>query len=442
MQATAPLPRVCAVELPGRVANPAEAVASIGGAAAVRQAMMHRDGRLRLRLCRKYQFQAPLPMRRRRTSDVLVKATRRSDGSWDCQPVGVVDTSFGAEVLADFLYVPGASLSHGQSPVVSSIEQELCGERVAGAPYMPPAFFTRVDTAQAYDFEENAFLRRQKSKEVKSVAGTGETKLRRAWISVSVVKFREKGPAPTSPPEGAEAQLREDERKVAEAVRTLFVERPLWLRGPLEERLREQSFSPNVTTMQKSLLCVAYLWSDGPWRGAYARLGFDPRLAAEESCRLQVIDFRDRFLRQQRSYFERIQGVLDAGSVQVLDCHFRTPPVNRSQLYQLGDIEDEVVQQTLSALSGFGAEASEKFGWMPQPALETIRERMAVKAELMRRSRLANVLALEAPTALQALPASAPETQPQAAAPATSEEEGCMANKRRRKVGKSKEDVQ
>ena len=79
------------------------------------------------------------------------------------------------QVLADFVFVPGEQLKYGESPVIGSIEQEhrkrrlvasydvwfwyvtffsgnsncsndtqeISGEGVRGAPYMPPAYFTR-----------------------------------------------------------------------------------------------------------------------------------------------------------------------------------------------------------------------------------------------------------------------------------------------------------
>eukprot|EP00931_Biecheleriopsis_adriatica_P102651 TRINITY_DN77595_c0_g1_i1.p1 TRINITY_DN77595_c0_g1~~TRINITY_DN77595_c0_g1_i1.p1 ORF type:complete len:533 (+),score=102.54 TRINITY_DN77595_c0_g1_i1:132-1730(+) len=429
------LPGLCAVELPGRVEDPKEGIESIGGAAAVAHAAARLDSNLRLRLCRQYKYQAPLPMRQRRTSDVLMRAKRLSDGTWECKPVGVVESSFRAEVLADFLFVPGASLNYGESPVVGSIEQELGGERHSEAPFMPPAFFTRVDVPQAYDFEDNPFLRRQKNKDVKPVAGSGETKLSRAWIQVSMVKFRDPPPVPSAAPEGAKEQLRPDEESVMEALRSLFQERSLWLRGPLEERLRDQKKKANVTTMQKSLMCVAYLWSDGPWRGAYVRLGFDPRLDSQART-LQVIDFRDRLLRQQRAYFERVQGTLDITPTRELDCHFRTPPMNRSQLYQLCDIEDDVVQQTLSTC-GQNEEVSEKLGWMPLEAMEAVRKRMQVKAELMHRTRIV-APALPAPPAVLSPPRPAPSSPalPKPAPAGTAQTQLEDARPKRKRLGR------
>ncbi|CAK9052896.1 unnamed protein product [Durusdinium trenchii] len=379
----AKLGSVTLVEVPGRANDIEEAVAAVGGPKAVTDAIVNK-GKLRLRLCRRYQFQAPLPMKRHRTSDLLVKARKKEDGTWDYEAIAWVPTSFRTEVLADFLFVPGSELKHGEHSIIGSIEQEISGEGVSGAPYMPPAYFTRVDTPQAYDFEENSFLKRQRNPEVKAIAGTSEAKLYRDWVGVHIMKFNNKEP-PTKPPEGAKDSLREDEKQIVAGLEKLFAERPLWLRGPAEERLKEMGLSANVSTMQKSFICVSYLWSDGPWRQVYIRLGFDPR--TDPGTRfMQVIDFRDRLLKERRAYFERVQGTMDQQPVQALDCHFRTPPVNRSQLYQYLDIEDEVVQQILQS-SEVLKECSFKTGWLPQQTLDAIRERMAVKAELLRRSR-------------------------------------------------------
>ncbi|CAJ1344925.1 unnamed protein product [Effrenium voratum] len=90
------LPRFSRVEVPGKAKNLEEAVAAVGGRKAVAEAL-DGQGRLRFRLCRQYQFQAPLPMKRHRTSDLLVRAKRKADGTWDCQPVAWVATSFQTE---------------------------------------------------------------------------------------------------------------------------------------------------------------------------------------------------------------------------------------------------------------------------------------------------------------------------------------------------------
>ena len=112
--------------------------------------------------------------------------------------------SHDAQVLADFLFVPGEKLLHGEKPIIG-IEKEISGEGIGGSPYMPPAYFTRVDTPQAYDFEDNSFMKQQKDKEVNVMAGTSEAKLARGWIGVRVVKYAHQGPVPSEPPAGAKA---------------------------------------------------------------------------------------------------------------------------------------------------------------------------------------------------------------------------------------------
>ena len=62
--------------------------------------------------------------------------------------------------------------------------QEISGEGVRGTPYMPPAYFTRVDTPQPYDFEEpRSDSQQNRKKECRSrslVFLTGELLLKAA----------------------------------------------------------------------------------------------------------------------------------------------------------------------------------------------------------------------------------------------------------------------
>eukprot|EP00927_Polykrikos_kofoidii_P041538 TRINITY_DN35418_c0_g1_i1.p1 TRINITY_DN35418_c0_g1~~TRINITY_DN35418_c0_g1_i1.p1 ORF type:complete len:602 (+),score=111.13 TRINITY_DN35418_c0_g1_i1:175-1980(+) len=394
------LPRLCVVEIPGRVENASNAVAAIGGFDAVKAAVASREVRLKLRLAQQFRYQAPLPLKRKLTSDLLVKAVRKRDGTWDCKPVGIVIVSFSADALADYIFAPGEELVHGASTVIGSIEEELSNPVAPGPIYIPPPFFTRVDTPQPYNFEENAFLRRYRRQKVSEVAGTGETRLERFWVSVCVHRFRDSR-VPQEPPDGALAQVRsDDDKKLVSALRVLFQERPMWLRSPLEEELPPRVRSTaNISSMQRCLLVVAYFWSDGPFRGTYARLGWDPREHPQVAKELQVIDFRDRHLRQRKVYFQALQGNVASEPVPS-DCHFRTPPTNRSQLYQFIDIEDEGVQQLLTAAEPL-SRCCAQTGWLSADSLRALRNRMAVKAALMRRVRSANQ-ALEGPAATSA----------------------------------------
>jgi hypothetical protein len=260
---------------------------------------------------------------------------------------------------------------------------------------MPPAFFTRVDTPQPYDFEDNSFLRRQGSKGVADAVGTTEAKMRSTWIEVHVMRFRE-GVVPSTTPDGADDQIRGRNVMLLESLRKLFEERPIWLRGSLEERLLPEVYT--VSCMQKALMCISYYWSDGPWRNTYVRLGWDPRQNPEEAKWLQVIDFRDRHFRQSRAHLEvdrAMRGAQDTSTASggQGDCHFRTPPAKRSQLYQFVDIEDEGICEIIQT-SEVLTECCEKTGWMSEASLDQARDRMAVKSELMRRSALTGANAI------------------------------------------------
>jgi len=111
-----------------------------------------------------------------------------------------------------------------------------------------------------------------------------------------------------------------------------------------------------------------------------------PDKNAIEAFWLQVIDFRDRFFRTRHAYYEALEKRESETWSKTLDCHFRVPPLNRSQLYQYIDIEDDVVQQILHTATLLST-CSEKTGWLEQASIDAIRERMAVKAELMRRTK-------------------------------------------------------
>lgn len=384
------MPRVAGIEMPGRVTMPAEAVASLGGSQALRDAMRKSGGDLQLRLTKDYTYQAPLPMQRRRASDLLVRAKRRRDGSrgWDCSVVGLVDVTFRTRTLPDFLCVPGAGLGHGGAVVDGSCEREF-DDSYQSEDYMPPAFFTRLQTPFPYDFEENAWVTRYRVQSVSEAIGTGEEVLHRAWINMSSLRFCDPpGEVPATAPQGSREQLHDSERPFAEAVRELFEKRSVWLRGPLEAQLAARGFArQTVTLMQKAFRCVAFLFVDGPWRNAYVRLGVDPRTSPQDTKALQVIDFRDRWFRSQTRYYGSVaqsRKTAEGENATPSDSFFRVPPSSRSQLYQLVDIEDDFIQDALRSSETL-EECSEQTGWLPRATIDEIRSLMQAKADVMRR---------------------------------------------------------
>ena len=217
---------------------------------------------------------------------------------------------------------------------------------------------------------------------------TSNTEKQQQPVSVPVMHF-----ADSVVPAEPTAELDLEISTVVNTVRILFERRPVWMRVAIEEAIAEfeiepeneprRTGRPRTSPMSKgwrlvtALKQVAYLFNDGPWRNTYVRYGYDPRVDAN-SRNFQVIDFRDPFLRGSTAPPANSRG----GSI---DCHFRVPPVNRSQLYQLCDIEDAGIQSLLSSTSPTEA-CSYSNGWLEPEISESIRNQLKVKSEAMRRT--------------------------------------------------------
>merc|ERR1712048_202812 len=110
----------------------------------------------------------------------------------------------------------------------------------------------------------------------------------------------------------------------------------------------------------------------------------DPREEDPEVVKaLQVIEIRDSFLRRSTTYFDQVASGRFETPEHEFDCHFRTPPVHHSQLYQFIDVDDDSVQEIICA-----AETSptcSKLTWgLHKGTLKKIRNRMTVKLQQMR----------------------------------------------------------
>jgi len=376
-----PWQRFCCVEMPGRVDSIDNAMRSIGGMSMLQKAV-NNQGALRLLLNNKYKFQGPMTMQRQKCSDILVKGKKGVDGTWRYEVVGIIDVCFSLESLADFLFVPGEEYAFGESVFLgSSIEQELAGGAVAapGPPYMPPAFFTRIDSPQVYDFEDNMMWRRSMAMQLEGASAQQRTS-GREWIRVQQVGFKDKD-VPTDPPEGIRESLTDEEAAGVAQLEGLFRERPIWLKQAIEAQFPHRW---TVSQLQRMLQCVAFYWPAGPWRAAYMRLGFDPRLEPDPAAWLQVIDFRDKHLMAKAGYYERMKtgGAGSSARAGHRDINFRACSGKSSRLYQYKDIDDEMVQDILTAADH--CTCNEKTGWWSEDTIKAVRERMSVKMHLIR----------------------------------------------------------
>jgi hypothetical protein len=198
------------------------------------------------------------------------------------------------------------------------------------------------------------------------------------------MSFNSKAEVPQPPAAGAmeaadetsEIDSRQDSKFLAKLVQ-LFWERPAWLE-PCLKRAPMLGASVDTEILARLLPFVAYQWKDGPWQNAYARLGWDPREDPEEATLLQVIDFKDRHFRGEGK--SKAKDVVEGTE----DIFFNKAPTLRSQLYQLVDIEDEIVQSLMEEGSDATAKCDRRHGFMNQIIVETINERLQIKSNDMR----------------------------------------------------------
>jgi hypothetical protein len=195
--------------------------------------------------------------------------------------------------------------------------------------------------------------------------------------SVAFLRFRDQVGPPSEPTKLIQANKETSiiDEELLEKVKSLFDDRPVWQRANLEAALGVGPLP--AWRLAGVLRLVSYLFLDGPWRKSYVRFGYDPR-TDPQSKRLQMIDFRDPFFKSD----EGKNSSNDSGENP--DVYFRKAPINRSQLYQLCDIDDPGIQAVLSGQTRMEA-ADAQTGWMSGSEMESIRNQMKIKSESLRR---------------------------------------------------------
>ncbi|CAD7933680.1 unnamed protein product [Amoebophrya sp. A120] len=246
--------------------------------------------------------------------------------------------------------------------------------------YLPPPCFTKTSYPLDYNFEENPHAQE-----------TDDIQVKRSWIPLQRLKC-DTVEIPQTAPEGADVEAyfhrvemtnAVKEKELLEQLMLLFEERPIWIRAALLSRIEDKSL--HVTWwLQRALQAISYIWENGPYRGSHCKLGYDPRLSYKDAI-YQVIDFRDELLKGPQIFSVQKQAAAanEGGATQaqpqnssgmansgqhhagnsnqasgsfpyyapasnrpsLLDVHFRVPPTNRSQLYQICDLEDEPIQK-------------------------------------------------------------------------------------------------
>jgi hypothetical protein len=275
---------------------------------------------------------------------LVFRKITKADGSVSTEYLGYTTKEITYTNMADFSYKPPQESTHIVGPCISK--------------YSVPS---------NYNFEPNPSMALLEEREAASRSSQEGT--------VASLKFRDEGPVPSKPTALAiELGMDEREQELTDKLRELFLQRPVWQRPSLEEALDLGTASDTARRIPIALRRVAYLFQDGPWRKCYVRYGYDPR-TDPLARRLQVIDFRDPFLRGKSD------SKTNSGPK---DIHFRKAPTNRCQIYQLCEIEDAGIEALLNGPCRM-MHADPRTGWLAEGELEAIRNQLKIRSESLRR---------------------------------------------------------
>ncbi|KAF7990553.1 hypothetical protein HCN44_000358 [Aphidius gifuensis] len=264
--------------------------------------------------------------------------------------------------------------------------------------FLPPAVFSRMDSVQNYSLKTE-------SKETGPENIIGKTRKRRGGYSNKISFGTEN--VPTEPPVGIEnaMKLKFLGQSHLEKIRKLFEERPIWSRNAL---LFKTKFSREQIKL--ILPCVAYYYTNGPWRMMWVKLGEDPR--NNPALRIyQTLDYRRKHMHGLEQSIKgkkrspnnilryksttvtksKIASVLThMGEEDETDTNKRRNemkediyiyregivPPSKQMFYQYCDVFAEDIQSMLAKLPDPqpGTKCDEKHGWLPVGFSDQCRE--------------------------------------------------------------------
>eukprot|EP00743_Colponemidia_sp_Colp-15_P005514 GILK01005931.1.p1 GENE.GILK01005931.1~~GILK01005931.1.p1 ORF type:complete len:540 (-),score=119.07 GILK01005931.1:127-1746(-) len=378
-------PFVC-IEYPGQVVNPDKAIETLGGADAISKASA-KQRLLSLSFRSPRSLAHPVFADRVVSPGLLLSVKRKRDAPADSLQVqlqGAIHTTFRFNGMADFQYLPPASTKK-QKVDIHEVQWEEVEARESL--HLPPPLFSKVDTPQDYGFLHNPL-----SREVPvdtQLGGEVSRTVRKSNVAMkklTILQFN----SPISPPA---SPVFESFRSAAPSslkykLYSLFSSRPIWLKNVLLAHLPPDT---DLNNLKKLIPQLAYVFSDGPWRMAYVRLGYDPRLVPESRI-YQAIDLRirDRNLEMHLNRVmtrawaprrhknatsqpsnEKEEKTTDT-SYGLQEAQFLVLPNSMHKLYQLCDVQVAEIRELVRTFSA-GLPCNEKTGWYMKETLQKIR---------------------------------------------------------------------
>ncbi|CAH1272644.1 Hypp4906 [Branchiostoma lanceolatum] len=213
--------------------------------------------------------------------------------TYNTEVLGIVDTTYRFQALADFQYLPLHRTPDGRT--VQLYDQLLLEGLEGGGFYqkdvplfVPPATFSRIDTPQNYHYRRDPAHNYKNP--MKTLSSSNLIGVARARRPHSAIFFNfEELQVPTKPSGGAVDHMDKHNlhAELAE-LKKLFKERPIWSRNALQVR-------SGIRLLRLKLLLplCGYYAVTGPWRSLWVKFGYDPR-KDPTAKQYQLLDFRVR----------------------------------------------------------------------------------------------------------------------------------------------------
>ncbi|KAI9497095.1 RNA polymerase III transcription factor IIIC subunit-domain-containing protein [Zychaea mexicana] len=272
------------VEYPGRVKNVDRALKSLGGEKTIANALNKEVKTIELRYRPEDPFSHPVVGDVVPTSSLLLKVTKRKkknqpddEAAFKAEALGTILKSCRFRAMADFQYlVPkDEKFSRLRSSLEKGNVNEILNYKLDeedNMTHIPPPVFSMRETPFDYAYHQfQPILRVRVRQRDGSYAIKLVNRFKRTALELISLSF-EDTEIPTSPKFDLTV-LKADERALADEIKKLFEERPVWTRVALLSNIAHSKHS----SLRGALNANAYTFRTGPFRECWIKYGIDPR---------------------------------------------------------------------------------------------------------------------------------------------------------------------
>ncbi|XP_030853578.1 general transcription factor 3C polypeptide 5-like [Strongylocentrotus purpuratus] len=219
-----------------------------------------------------------------------------ANGQYSAEVLGVIGQKYEFPYLCDFQYLPCEHQSSGGEAesligkILPSAGEDISYVDKDTPSFMLPEMFSKFDKPIPYNYKAGHQLPNSKQQHemdfrAKLIQHGRHKRTNYAHVVSTMGDFE----IPKKPHPIAVEQLEAQKPgATTDEITKLFEQRPLWSRNAL------RCNTEISTILIKGILCVvAYYFQQGPWRGLWCRMGYDPR-EHPESKKYQLLDFRIR----------------------------------------------------------------------------------------------------------------------------------------------------